>query len=317
MNLLTTPTPNDNSSPTFTLKFEGTKLDVKPAPVVATFLSRGLNPSMPELLKPDFIAPGLNILAAWTVWLVLTPHVAGIAALLKGVHPNWSPDAIRSALITTCYTLDNTNETLIDEWMRNQSTVMDFGVGHVNPHKTMDLGLIYDLTFQDYVAFLSPFKQRDKANITAHFDRTVTNVGDPNSVYKVTVTVPGGTSVSVKPNRLAFKSVGEKLSFHERVEAEAVQLPLGRSSIVKSGSIVWLDGEHVVNSPLVVTIQCQADKDGGNLVGRGHEIRNPHLSHPIIIRKYQILQVLDIAKCCILNDPWKLPLMLNVVKMLT
>ncbi|GAA0143911.1 hypothetical protein LIER_04484 [Lithospermum erythrorhizon] len=67
--------------------------------------------------------------------------------------------------------------------------------------------------------YYSPFKQRDKANITAHFDRTVTNVGDPNSVYKVTVTVPGGTSVSVKRNRLAFKSVGEKLSFHERVEA--------------------------------------------------------------------------------------------------
>lgn len=36
------------------------------APMVAGFSSRGPNPVVPDLLKPDVIAPGANILATWT-----------------------------------------------------------------------------------------------------------------------------------------------------------------------------------------------------------------------------------------------------------
>lgn len=55
-----------DQNPTVEMSFGGTVLDVRPSPVVAAFSSRGPSTLAPELLKPDMIGPGLNILAGWT-----------------------------------------------------------------------------------------------------------------------------------------------------------------------------------------------------------------------------------------------------------
>jgi hypothetical protein len=67
-----------------------------------------------DLLKPDLIAPGQDILAAvappgnsgksfdlYSGTSMSSPHVAGLAALMKEKYPSWSPMAIKSALMTT------------------------------------------------------------------------------------------------------------------------------------------------------------------------------------------------------------------------
>ena len=68
-----------------------------------------------QLRKPDVAAPGVSILAAYPPldkddragYAMLSgtsmacPHVSGIVALIKSEHPNWSPAAIRSTLVTT------------------------------------------------------------------------------------------------------------------------------------------------------------------------------------------------------------------------
>nr|GLL23273.1 subtilisin-like protease SBT1.5 [Ipomoea trifida] len=301
------------SPPTATIQFRGTRLNVRPAPVVASFSSRGPNPETPEIIKPDVIAPGVNILAAWpdsvgpsglpsdnrrTEFNILSgtsmacPHVSGLAALLKAAHPDWSPAAIRSALMTTAYTVDNRGGAMTDESTGNSSTVMDFGSGHVHPQKAMNPGLVYDISSYGYVDFLcnsnyttnnihvitrkfadcrgakpaghagnlnypsfsAVFQQYTKHKLSTHFIRTVTNVGDPNSVYTVSIKPPPGTTVTVEPPRLPFRRVGQKLNFLLRVQTEEVKLSPGNSR-VSTGSITWSDGKHQVTSPVVVTLQ--------------------------------------------------------------
>jgi hypothetical protein len=80
------------------------------APKVAGFSSRGpLLTDGSYLLKPDILAPGVEVFAAlpggkggyWDGTSMATPHVTGIAALIKSKRPDWSAAAIKSALMTT------------------------------------------------------------------------------------------------------------------------------------------------------------------------------------------------------------------------
>ncbi|KAK6120174.1 LOW QUALITY PROTEIN: hypothetical protein DH2020_046080 [Rehmannia glutinosa] len=56
---------NSSPNPRARMVFRGTEVGIKPAPVVASFSARGPSIESPYVLKPDVIAPGVNILAAW------------------------------------------------------------------------------------------------------------------------------------------------------------------------------------------------------------------------------------------------------------
>ncbi|KAE9600938.1 putative tripeptidyl-peptidase II [Lupinus albus] len=290
-------------NPTVDLSLGWTVLDVKPAPVVAEFSSRGPNNLTPQILKPDVIGPGVNILAGWTGAVepstlhtdtrispfnllsgtsMSCPHISGLAALIKAAHPKWSPSAIKSALMTTSYTLDNTNTTLRDASTGAISTPWDHGAGHVDPQKALSPGLVYDASSNDYFTFLCSLNytleqvqtiaQNPNVNCSRRFSdpghlnypsfsilfrskkravrytRTLTNVGDANSVYNVGVDGPSAVSITVKPTKLVFGKVHEKKRY-------TVTFASKKHVAVKAafGSITWSNSEHQVRSPVAFT----------------------------------------------------------------
>lgn len=290
--------------PTATLSFAGTKLGIRPSPVVAAFSSRGPNFLTLEILKPDVVAPGVNILAAWSGFAspsglptdtrrvgfnilsgtsMSCPHVSGVAALLKASHPEWSPAAIKSALMTTAYVHDNNNSVLKDAATGAPSNHFDHGAGHINPSKAVNPGLVYDLGTQDYIKFLcsqkltpeqlkaftkttnrtcrhsfytagdlnypaisAVFPEQPVAPVlTLH--RTVTNVGPPLSTYHATVTSFRDADVAIEPRMLHFTRTNQKLSYKITFTTKS------RQTTPIFGDLIWSDGAHKVRSPIVIT----------------------------------------------------------------
>ncbi|KAH9316849.1 hypothetical protein KI387_018618, partial [Taxus chinensis] len=233
------------------------------APIVAAFSSRGPSRAIPEILKPDVIAPGVNILAAspgegyaiMSGTSMSCPHVSGIAALIRSVHPSWSPAAVKSALMTSAYVRDNRNLLIKDRVFLKAADPFALGAGHVNPGGVVDPGLIYDITPRDYIHFLCTLNYTaqqigllmDKEaliscpnsegagdlnypSFSVIFNptklvevkmRTVTNVGGVPAAYRVWIQSPGNVKVSVEPNILKFTKQDEKLKYSVRFESKS------------------------------------------------------------------------------------------------
>ncbi|KAL3646376.1 hypothetical protein CASFOL_011556 [Castilleja foliolosa] len=301
-----------DSNPTATILFEGTKLGIEPSPVVASFSSRGPNSITPQILKPDLIAPGVNILAGWSGAVGPTglaednrrvgfniisgtsmscPHISGLAALLKSVHPDWSPAAIRSALMTTAYTAYKNGKVIQDVSTGKPATPFEYGSGHVDPASALNPGLVYDLAAEDYLSFLCALNYTS-AQINSLARRNFSC--SPNKVYSVndlnypsfavsletqmgSITGRGG-SVVVKHTRtltnvgqpgaykVSISSSSESvkisvdpgmLSFNQTNEKKSYTVTFSTTSMASNtkefGRIEWSDGKHVVASPVAVS----------------------------------------------------------------
>ncbi|KAJ4911077.1 Subtilase family protein [Raphanus sativus] len=204
------------------------------------------------------------------------PHVTGVAAYIKTFHPDWSPAMIQSAIMTTAWSM-NASDTGVT------STEFAYGAGHVDPIAALNPGLVYELDKADYITFLCGLNYTSKtlrtitgevvtcsgktlprnlnypsmsaklseanSSFTVTFNRTVTNVGIPNSTYKSQIVLNHGTELSVKvtPDVLFMKSVKEKQSFTVTVSGSNID-----PNLPSSASLIWSDGTHKVRSPIVV-----------------------------------------------------------------
>ncbi len=266
-------------SPTATIN-AATLTYADPAPFTTSFSSRGpLRAGGGDLLKPDVIAPGQDILAAvappgnagrdfnlYSGTSMSAPHVAGLAALLKDLHPDWSPMAIKSALMTTgTDVLDggtpapNTNPVLIFRQ----------GAGHVRPNSAADPGLVYDAGWNDWRGFLRSRKlctycfgsapapvfdasDYNSASIAIGdlagvqtVTRKVTNVGSAGT-YTASVSGMSGSTTVVSPSSLTLGS-GQTGTFTVAFTRTTATL-----NAYTGGQLTWSDGTHNVRIPLVI-----------------------------------------------------------------
>ncbi|RZC63110.1 hypothetical protein C5167_024884 [Papaver somniferum] len=212
------------------------------------------------------------------------PHVSGLAALLRSAHPKWSPTAIKSALMTTAYNVDNSRKYIFDIGTGKFSNPFQHGSGHVDVNKALNPGLIYDIAPSEYEAFLcwmdynatqiSAFVKGKKMDCEAikasssHGDlnypsfsvifesgktdkvkhkRGVTNVGSSaDAVYKLKVrSRTPSVKIRVSPTKLVFSKNTKSLPYEITFESN----PMAPATEA-FGSIEWFDGEHVVTSPI-------------------------------------------------------------------
>ncbi|KAL5973731.1 hypothetical protein ACLOJK_030387 [Asimina triloba] len=247
---------------------------------------------------PDIAAPGVNIVAAvpspdpndsgygfMSGTSMACPHVAGIVALLKSLHPDWSPGAMKSALVTTASSADESGGPIFAYALPLKiAAPFDFGGGIVNPNKAADPGLIYDMGMEDYVHYLCSrgYPDSDISRVTEKptvcpskrpsaldmnlpsiaipslkssvtISRTLTNVGPVKSVYEASIQLSPGIHAVVSPSVLEFNSKAKKLSF--TVTFSSAQKVQGGYYF---GSLTWSDGVHNVRSPIACLLCVEA-----------------------------------------------------------
>uniref|UniRef100_A0ACD5UDJ7 Uncharacterized protein n=1 Tax=Avena sativa TaxID=4498 RepID=A0ACD5UDJ7_AVESA len=296
---------NSTANPMALIRFEGTVLGTAPAPSIVFFSSRGPSLRVPGIMKPDITGPGVNVLAAWPPYQVAipsppvllpgptfnllsgtsmsTPHLGGIAAAIKGKHPDWSPAVIKSAMMTTADINDRSGNHMLDEQYA-RANLFATGAGHVNPVKAADPGLVYDITPEDYIGYLCGIYTSQEVSAIAHrfincstvtviddlmlnypsitvrfpiswntttpivIQRKVRNVGEVPSVYYAAVDVPDGpVTLDVYPRELEFTEANE-----EKVFSVVVRSTTGGAN-VGQGALRWVSEMHTVRSPISFT----------------------------------------------------------------
>ncbi|KAH1072266.1 hypothetical protein J1N35_024594 [Gossypium stocksii] len=299
----------NSKNATVSIRFLTTLLGTKPAPQVADFSSRGPDRISPWMLKPDILAPGVDILAAWapnrgfvpigdydyllTDYAIVSgtsmscPHAAGIATLLKATHRDWSSAAIRSAMMTTADVIDNANGGIIDMITGVSGTPLDFGAGHINPNKAIDPGLVYDIEIQDYINYLCGLNYTSKQirTITGmrHFkcDSATLDLNYPSFIILLNNTKT--TSITF---RRELTNVAEGSSVYRAV----VMTPSGMKAVVQPETITFAGEYSKAKFQLTVDIDVRVGSlpksdSFGNYgflrwyeVNGKHEVRSPIVS---------------------------------------
>ena len=215
-----------NTNPVGTISGYSLSLDAANGDILAGFSSRGPSVAV-DVLKPDIGGPGVSIFAAEADGQALaspeyqflsgtsmsSPHIAGLAAVVKSAHPDWSPMMIKSALMTTAQ-----RDTVLKEDGSTPADPFDTGAGRLDLSRAQEVGIVLDETPANFVAAnpaiggdpktLNIASMQDSVCVgTCSWTRTVRNVERHTGQWDLSTVAAPGLGLSVNPDgRLKVKS---------------------------------------------------------------------------------------------------------------
>ena len=272
--------------------------------LVANSSSRGPNPDIPGVLKPDLAAPGSNILAAGFVGSesqflsgtsMAAPHVTGMAALLLAANPNLSSAQLHSILMTSAL-----NDGMLFDDGVTQAGTLEVGAGRARADLGVQTGLFLDVTTSQFRA-ANPNLGGDPASLnlpglasancfeTCRFNRSVTDLMGGGSW---TSRVEGDPGLSVQVSPLSFElEPGQSQSLQIDVDVSAAELvgswvggalvlesSDGSSSAVRLPIAVFADSGRL---PTAVKIRS-ADNRGSTLVDFAGTVALPDAAYEVM-----------------------------------
>ncbi|NCT68669.1 MAG: S8 family serine peptidase [Rhodanobacteraceae bacterium] len=223
--------------------------------VLADFSFRGPTPApLADLSKPDITAPGVDIYAATdpasgqyeflSGTSMSGPHVAGSGALMKAVHPDWTPMEIRSALMMTAKS-DGFQENGTTPW-----NIDDVGSGRVRVDQAARAGLTMNETKANFLAadpsggsitvkeLNVPSLRNMACNGTCTWTRKVKNRLATSGNWTVTTVTDPAFSVTVSPSTFNLAPGAEQtLTFTASPSANITAPKFGYVTLKENGGL--------------------------------------------------------------------------------
>jgi Subtilase family/PA domain/Fibronectin type-III domain len=189
--------------------------------ILADFSLRGPVPApYQDIQKPDITGPGVNIYAAIPINLgaygnisgtsMSSPHNAGSAVLVRGVHSDWTVSEVKSAMMMTSFN-GGTKEDGTTPWDAD-----DVGNGRIDLTKAALAGLVMDETTQHYLdanpntggdpkTLNLPHVRNMECTPSCTFTRTVRNTLTSATSWTATGNaITPGFTVDVSPSNFSF-----------------------------------------------------------------------------------------------------------------
>ncbi|KAG6583685.1 Subtilisin-like protease 5.4, partial [Cucurbita argyrosperma subsp. sororia] len=231
------------------------KVNIKPSPTMAAFSSRGPDMVSPKIIKPDVTASRVKIIAAFSGVVSPTgepfdnrtvpyitmsgtsmscPQVSSIVGLLKVLHPEWSPAAINSAIMTSARISDNTMNLMLDAPLSSLQLPPSYMGKGTSTWRHRPRPCLRPLPQQ---LLRIPLRQRLQNLIgSVTLTRRLKNVGRPG-VYRVRVRQPEGVKVSMKPSVLKFWKIGKEKRFELTMTGALLWFLLAFSELILLGAV--------------------------------------------------------------------------------